>query len=123
MKVQRWVIGLTVVNLGILVFVLARAGAGGEQGVAAVLRGRAIELVDEHGQVRAQMNVEPGGEAVFRLRGEKGTIRVKLGASEEGSGLLLLDETTEPRVHILAKRTGTTVTLSGKNGEQRVIRP
>jgi len=48
---------------------------------------------------------------------------LKLGASEEGSGLLLLNESTEPGVHILAKRTGTRVTLTGKGGQQRVIRP
>jgi hypothetical protein len=91
--------------------------------VPAVLRARMIELVDERGQIRANLKVEPGGEVVFRLRDAKGTIRVKLGASEDGSGLLLLDDRTEPAVHVLAKPTGTTLTLAEKDKEKRVIKP
>ena len=56
-----------------------------------VLRAEAIELVGAQGQVRAQLDVEPDGEAVFRLRDEQGTIWVRVGASEDGSGLLLLN--------------------------------
>jgi hypothetical protein len=40
-----------------------------------VLRVRVFELVDGHGQVRAQLNVEDSGEVVFRLRDADGTIR------------------------------------------------
>jgi len=32
-------------------------------------RGRALELVDGRGQVRARLNVESDGEVVFRLLG------------------------------------------------------
>jgi hypothetical protein len=91
--------------------------------VAEVLRARTLELVDERGQVRANLKVEPNGEVVFRLRDAQGAIRVKLGASEEGSGLLLIDDQTEPAVHLLAKRTGTTVTLAEKGKEKRIIAP
>jgi hypothetical protein len=91
--------------------------------VPAVLRARSLELVDERGQVRANLKVEPSGEVVFRLRDAKGTIRAKLAASEDGSGLLLIDDRTEPAVHLLAKSTGTTVTLAEKGKEKRVIKP
>jgi hypothetical protein len=87
-----------------------------------VLRARAIELVDERGQVRAQLEVEDSGEVVFRLRDSEGTIRVKLGAAKDGSGLLLLDEKTEPGVHLLAKDDGTSLTLSDGAG-RRVFSP
>ncbi len=99
----------------------ARADEAGK--VPEVLRARMIELVDESGQVRANLKVEQGGEAVFRMRDAKGTIRVKIGASEDGSGLLLNDDRTEPGVQLLAKRTGTTITLSEKDKEKRVIKP
>ncbi|HVR74557.1 MAG TPA: hypothetical protein VMT52_09505 [Planctomycetota bacterium] len=99
----------------------ARAEEAGK--VSAVLRTRMIELVDEREQVRANLKVEPDGEVVFRLRDARGTIRVKLGASEGGSGLLLLDDRTEPAVHMLANRTGTTVTLAEKGKEKRVLKP
>ncbi|HUG15916.1 MAG TPA: hypothetical protein VMM78_12975, partial [Thermomicrobiales bacterium] len=70
------------------------------------------------------INVEPNGEVVLRLLDRNGTIRVKLGASETGSGLVLLDEQTEPGVHIRARRAGTTsLTLRGGPGQERVIRP
>ena len=103
--------------------VLPAAHAGEAGKVPAVLSARMIELVDERGQSRASLKTEPGGEVVFRLRDAKGIIRVKLGGSEDGSGLLLLDDRTEPAVHLLAKRTGTTVTVAEKGKEKRVIKP
>lgn len=120
---QRLAVALTTVNLALLLLVWARPAPSAGTGVEPVLRARAIELVDEQGQVRAQLNVEPSGEAIFRLRGERGTIRVKLGASEEGSGLLLLDDATEPAVQVLAKGGGPTITLRGRDGRRRVIEP
>ena len=97
-NIPRLAVVVTVINLVLLVFLLTQHPSAIAQGDASVLRGRGLELVDATGQVRAQFNVEPGGEAVFRMRDESGTIRVKLGAGAEGSALLLLDETTEPGV-------------------------
>ena len=57
---------------------------------------REFELVDEKGKKRVSIKVEDNGEVVFRLRDQNGTIRVKLGADEKGSGLLLLDSETNP---------------------------
>jgi hypothetical protein len=99
------------------------ASAEEAETVPAVLRARMIELVDEQGQIRANLKMEPGGEVVFRLRDAEGKIRVKLGAAQDGSGLLLLDDRTEPAVQMLAKRAGTTVTLAEKGKENRVIKP
>jgi hypothetical protein len=84
-----------------------------------VVRARAIELVDGRGRVRAQLNLESSGEVVLRLRDSAGTIRVKLGASEDGSGLLLANEATEPGVHIVANRRATSVTV--QRGDQRQV--
>ena len=80
--------------------------------------------MDGNGRIRASLRVEPpGGEVVFRLMDQQGTIRVKLGVSEEGSGLLLANDATEPGVHMLAKLDGTSITLTGKDGQQRAIKP
>jgi hypothetical protein len=102
------------------------AAAGGSD----VVRGRAFELVDEQGQVRSSLKVESDGEVVFRLFDRKGTIRVKIGANEGGSGLLLADETTEPGIHMVARRAGTPerpntmrTALTGVEGKQRVLEP
>jgi len=123
MKMNRLAVALMVINLVFLVFVLAQCGTIDTQTASQVLSVRAVELVDDNGQVRAQLNVESNGEVVFRLRDAKGVIRVKLGASEEGSGLLLLNDLTEPGVHILTNQNGTSLTLTEKGGAQRVIEP
>jgi hypothetical protein len=123
MKIHRLAIALAVINLILLVFLLMQGGSATAQSVPPILRARAIELVDDKGQVRAQFNVESSGEVVFRLRDGKGNIRVKLGASENGSGLVLLNDATELGVQILAEDTGTSLTLKGGDGKQRVIKP
>lgn len=143
MKTQRLVLALTAANLIILVVSLGKVlpstaqalGTSVEQespsrvqAVVPVLRGRALELLDDRDQVRSRINVEPNGDVVFRLLDRNGTIRVKLGASENGSGLVLLDRATEPGVHIKAGRnadgaTTTSLTLRGTGGQERVIKP
>lgn len=136
MKAQELAIGLTVMNLALMIVTLADIGpraahAASERGTLApsvepqevvpVVRGRAFELLDEHDRVRSRISVEPNGEVVLRLLDKNGTIRVKLGASETGSGLLLLDQATEPGVHITASKM-TRLTLRAAD-RQRVIRP
>lgn len=85
--------------------------------VPPVLRARMFEVVDARGVRRASLKVERNGAVLFRLFDEAGTIRVKLGAGRDGSGLLLADETTEPGVHLLATGHGTWVAV--QRGEQR----
>jgi hypothetical protein len=66
MKLQPLLVALTAANLALLVLLLAHGhpALGGED--SSTLRGRALEIIDEHGQVRARINVEPAtkGEAV-----------------------------------------------------------
>lgn len=129
MKTQRFALVLLLLNLVFLALFLTQRRAAAGQAVAPVLRVRTLELVDGHGRVRSRLNVESDGEVIFRLFDHTGTIRVKLGASESGSGLLLTDETTEPGVQILARRAPlagrktTSITLTGADGRQRVIAP
>ena len=114
---------LTGINLALLIWLVA---AGREvvaqQDVASVLRANTIELVDDNGVVRAQLIASVDGETLLRMRDAKGEVRVKLGAGEDGSGLLLADQSTEPGLHILAKRGATTLSLTDTNGTRRVIR-
>jgi len=124
MRALRVLIGLTGINAVLVAILLAYFSRAAAASGPETVRARAIELVDQHGQIRAQLNVEPNGEAVFRLRDSKGEIRVKLGAGGDGSGLLLLDGSTEPGIHMLANSSsGTSVTLSSKGGQRRRITP
>jgi hypothetical protein len=88
-----------------------------------ILRGKALELVDERGRTRARIGVEPNGEVVFRLLDQQGTIRVKLGAGSDGSGLLLANDATEPGVHLLAKADGSSIRIVNKDGREQLIAP
>lgn len=91
--------------------------------IPAVLRAHAIELVDQQGRVVAQLYVGEDGGGNLRLRSGDGTVRVKLGATSDGSGLLLLDKNAEPAVSLVTRKDGTSITLAEKGKESRVITP
>ncbi len=117
MTLQRLTSALAAVCLLAVVGVLFLDRPAGAKRVPSVLRARSIELVDGRGRARMQIKVERGGEVVFRMRDQDGSVRVKLGASRTGSGLLLLNEATEPGVQMLAGAAKTSVTL--QRGDQR----
>lgn len=128
MRQHRFVIGLVALNLLMLALVAAQAAPDGAP--LEVLRGRALEPVDERGQIRAKLDVDEAGEVVLRLIDQNGTVRVKLGAADHGSVLRLIDEATEPDVHVVARRTPTSsrpnttsITLRGADAPERVIGP
>lgn len=133
MRTQRLLIILTVINLVILIFIMAHLRPAAADRVAPVIRGRALEIVDERGQVRALISVEPAVKTpdgkgypeatVFRLKDPSGRIRVKLGADQEGSALLLADDSQQPGVHMLANGTGSLLKLVNKEGREEVIQP
>ncbi len=135
MKAQRVVILLTAINLVLLLLTVMQARSMAAQSVTPILRAGALELVDEHGVVRARLNVKGGssGPIELDLFDKDGIIRVKLGAGEDGSGLVLSEGGTDASrgyVQIIARQTGTAaqpattgITLRGADGRQRVIRP
>jgi hypothetical protein len=59
MKNQRLLVALTVLNLGLLTYQVVRPRYVFAQENAPVLRGRALEIVDERGKVRAELRVFP----------------------------------------------------------------
>jgi hypothetical protein len=122
MTTQRLALTLSVLNLAILTGAAMRTRPA-DPGGGEVLRGQALELTDERGKARASIRVEEDGQVVLRLLDQQGTIRVKLGAGKDGSGLALLNDATEPGVHLLAKSDGSSMRLTNKDGHQRVIVP
>ena len=122
MRFQRAANVFSVLNLLLLFFLLVQVPSTAQQSVTPVVRARAIELVDEGGKIRAQLNVESTGEVVFRLRDAKGTIRSKFGANEDGSGLSFMDDRTEATVQIRANQSGASMTLIDREGHARVVK-
>jgi hypothetical protein len=125
MKTQRLNALLATFNFALLFWLALGAKSAPEHPdrILTSVRSQKIELVDERGQVRAQFIIEANGEAVFRMRDSTGAVRVKLGASGEGSGLVLLNNATETGLQALANRDGTTLTLRNQNGHTRTIAP
>jgi hypothetical protein len=122
MKLHRVALALTTVNLVVLLTALT-AGRAAIQEPAPIIRARALELVDDHEKVRARLNIEDDGQVVFRLFDQKGTIRVKVAAGEDGSGVLLNNQATEPGIHMLAKPTGSSIRLANPDGKDLVLKP
>jgi hypothetical protein len=137
MKGQRFLLVLTLFNLLLLGFNLGQSDAVSAQGGAQVLRGRALEIVDERGRVRASIQIQPADPnfkmpdgtvgypetVLLRLIDTKGGPNVKLGASDAGAGLLLGGESDPTYVQILAKREKTSLKLINKDGRERVLAP
>ena len=122
MEPKLSIVSLVALNVVVLLCVAATPKPDRQKDVQSLVRARAIELVDDKGRIRASLGVEKNGEAVFRMRDVDQTIRIKLGASRDGSALLLLDDSTNPGMHVLA-RHGTTLTLLNPDGRKRVVTP
>ena len=103
---MRLVIALTALNLALLGFTVSA------QNRSATVRADAFELVDERGVVRARLGIKGSGTAELDLFDASGTIRVKLAADRDGSGLMLADETAQPGVHMVARKGATHVTIT-----------
>ena len=86
--------------------------------------GRDTELVEDIAQVPGNgvlANAEGGGN--LRLRSGDGMVRVKLGATADGSGLILFDTDAEPAVHLAVNKTGASATLAEQGKPPKVFRP
>ncbi len=75
MKTQQLLVVLTVVNLSLLVYSLAKPGAVDAQAIAPVLRGRGLEIVDDQGRIRASITVIPANPSVKMPDGTTGLPR------------------------------------------------
>ncbi len=137
MKAQRLGIILTVINLVILMLTLAQTRPTTADGVAPVLRGRSLEIVDDQGRVRASIKLHPADQTfkmpdgkigypetvMFRLIDAKGRPEVKLGASEQGGGLGLIGASDTTHALLQAEGTDTILKLTNKDGRQQLIKP
>jgi hypothetical protein len=129
MKTQRLLVVLSVINLGLLVFLLAQTRIHiGAQGLRvwtnmdeAVLRGRALEIIDDQGRTRASIAVHPADQAssypetaILRLVDQNGRPSVKLSTSDKGGGLLALVSDVEG-TYVQLSAQGLTVTKDGRH--------
>src|SRR5947209_1307572 len=136
MNTQRFVIVLTVVNVASLAISLARPGAAADGG-APVLRGRALEIVDDRGRVRASITVFPADPNVkmpdgttgypetvlLRLINSKGRPNIKIDASEAGSGVMVGGESEPLYASLTARGSTTSLKFVDKDRREMVVKP
>jgi hypothetical protein len=137
MKPHRLLVALTVLNILLLVFSLGQARAVVAEGRAPVLRGRALEIVDDSGRVRASISILPADPTfkmpdgttgypetvLLRLITSKGRPNVKIAATERGAGQVLGGEANPTYVQILAEGPSTLMKLSNGDGREQLIKP
>ncbi len=137
MKIQRLLIALTAINSALLMFFLTQPRPAPTEGIAPILRGRALEIVDDRGRVRASITVLPADPNVkmpdgtigypetvlLRLITSKGAPNIKIAATERGSAAVFGGESNPTYVQILAEGASTSLKLVNKDRQQQLIRP
>jgi hypothetical protein len=137
METRRLLMLLTAVNAGLLAYQLFQphSSVAAPLDVPAVIRGHALEIVDDRGRVRASLavlpedptviwNGEPYPETVLlRLMSPDGRPNVKLGASKRGAGLVIGGESNPTYVQVLAEGGESSLKLINKDGLERLIKP
>ena len=136
MKMPRSLFALTAVNFALLLLTVAlQLRPAFAQIEPPVLRGRALEIVDTQGRVRASINVLPatklpnGDEqaetVLLRLITERGRPSVKIASSEPASGLSFAGPTGTKETYIILQAKGNTsfLKLSNENGREQVLGP
>jgi hypothetical protein len=144
MKFHRLLMALTVFNLGLLMFLLAKIevrflGLGfllrspEVNSAGTVLRGRGLEITDDEGRVRASIKLHPASvlpdgttypeTVLLRLISSQGRPNVKIAATEDGSAVALGGEADPTHVAIGARGTNASLNLVNKDGQQQLIKP
>lgn len=134
MRTQRYLFALSSLNLLLLSFLLlSRTGPALASSGSDVLRGRALEIIDDHGRVRASIKLHEAGTfkptgkklpetVMLRLIDSEGRPEVKIGASAEGGGLSLVGSSDSTQLLLLAD-SSSSVRLKNRSGQERVIQP
>ncbi|MBI3895780.1 MAG: hypothetical protein HY313_07590 [Acidobacteria bacterium] len=133
---QRFLIVLTFVNLALLLFLVVRARPAQAQSPTPVLRGRALEIVDDQGKVRASIQIQPQDKnvkmpngktypetVILRLIDRNGQPSVKLATSEQEAGLALVGGDDVTYIVLKADLQSGSLKLTNKDGRQQFIQP
>ncbi|HKP14467.1 MAG TPA: hypothetical protein VJT85_00315 [Gemmatimonadaceae bacterium] len=135
MHSRRLALTLSALNLVLLAFITAVHSPLGAKEPPGLLRGRALELVDEHGHVRAEIKVLPADPkarmpdgktgypetVLLRLLTSDGNPNVKLSTTEDGAGLVIGG--SNGFVQLISREKQPVLRVHAKNGRERVVEP
>jgi len=130
MRIQGVALGLTIVNLVLLIVLLGQLNPLSAQEPAPVLRGRALQIVDDVGRVRASLSVLPAEDqshetVLLRLITERGRPSVKVGASEGSSGISVAGPTGTQNTWVTLTADGvrSSIVMKSEDGNEQIIQP
>ena len=137
MRSDRIAIALTGLNLVLLSFVTAAQHPLGAKEPLGVLRGSALELVDQRGKVRAEIRVMPADSTgkmpdgstgypetvLLRLISSNGAPNVKLAATDDGAGLVIGSEKGYLQLLSRENERQPVLRIRTKDGRTRVVEP
>jgi len=136
MKPSLFLIAITLLNAGMLtVSFIQNRSAVSTPAADQILRGRGLQIVDETGRVRASIQILPEGRqpdgtmvaetVLLRLITERGRPSVKIGTSEQQSGMSLTGPTGTSHTYVqaLAGGSASAVVVRSEDGGERRIEP
>jgi len=135
MKMPIIATAITLINLVLAIFLIAQlhpASAQQKQNAVDVLRGRSLELTDDAGRVRAAIQIQPASvvkgksyaqNVILRIIDTKGKPLVKLGAGEDGSGGLYIDDGSDHGIQLITNKSGNFIRITNADGKEQVIKP
>jgi hypothetical protein len=128
MTMQRVLVAATAINLALLLFLLTQTVPPVAAGVAPVLRGSALQIVDDLGRVRASLNVLPAGEGqtetvLLRLIDAAGQPSVKTATSATGAGLSFVGGDDKSYIILQAEGPESSLKIVEPEGREQTISP
>jgi hypothetical protein len=113
----------------------AAQGVPASTDVVPVSRGRALEIVDAQGRVRASLSILPAEAGaqqtaypettILRLMNTKGRPAIKVATSDEGSGMSLTGGADSRGTYVTPGSSGTTsqVKIKNEDGREQLLKP
>lgn len=128
----RLLLVLSALNLALLVgLLIERTQPAFAKNASPVVRGSALEIVDDQGRLRAQIGVHGPStvdgkrypeNVLFRLIDPTSGPVVKIGAAINGGAIGLTDG-ADRGVQIFAHDTGSLVRIVDRSGREKIMRP
>jgi hypothetical protein len=124
---------LTAINLGLLVFLLAKTSAVEVHDSRSMLRGSGLQIVDGQGRVRASLGILPGGTTekgeaysetvLLRLIDTNGQPSVKIATSDTASGISLVGGDDESYLQLKADGPQSSLKIVEPGNREQVVTP
>jgi hypothetical protein len=137
MKSQSLMIGLTVANALMMTVILVKPQFSEAQAQAqpGVLRGTALEIVDQRGKVRASITQFPADPNVrmpdgsrgypetmlFRLIDSNGRPSVKLSATDEGAGFSFTEAKGDAYANMIVRKGQPVMKFVDGQGHEKIM--